>query len=95
MGTVQKIITLFVTLLLLLLLVLIVMYDCVGAYDRTIIMLVCLLIMISIYLLDLLSCSCLSIHPRIITTQTSQVYRYNWVMLLMFYMMVFFVSFVL
>ena len=38
MGTVHKLIILFVTLLLLLLLLLIVIYDCVGMYDETIIM---------------------------------------------------------
>ena len=82
MGTVQKLITLFVTLLLLLLLLLIVMYDCVGAYDETIIMLVCWLIMMSIYLLNLLSCPCSSVPPRIFTTLLSQAYMYIRVMLL-------------
>ena len=50
--------------------------------------LVCWSIMMSIYLLDLLPCPCPSISPRITTAQLSQVYTYNWVMLLMFYMMV-------
>ena len=49
--------------------------------------LVCWSIMMSIYLLDLLSCPCPSVPLRIITTQLSQVYTYNWVVLLMFYMM--------
>jgi len=38
MRTVHKLMTLFATLLFLLLLLLIVIYDCVGTYDETIIM---------------------------------------------------------
>ena len=38
MRTVPELITLFVSLLLVLLLLLIVIYDCVGVYDKTIIM---------------------------------------------------------
>ena len=76
--------TLFVTLLLLLLLLLIVIYNCDGTYvegnDNS--GLVCWSIMVSIYLLNLLSCPCQSVPTRIITTHFFQAYTYNWVMIL-------------
>ena len=75
---------LFVTLLLLLLLLLFVIYDCDGTYiqGNDISGLVCWSKMVSIYLLNLLSCPFQSVPLRITTTQLFQTYTYDWVMLL-------------
>jgi len=79
----QIINTLFVTLLLLLLLLLIVIYDCDVTYEETNNSgLVCWSMMVSIYLLNLLSCLCPSILLRKTTTLLFQAYTYDWMMLL-------------
>ena len=58
---------------------LIVIYDCVGTYNETIIM-----VGMSTSFLNSLShpCPCPSVPPRIFTTLIFQVYTYDWVMLL-------------
>ena len=70
---------LFASLIFVLLLLLIVIYDCDGMYNETIIM-DC---MPTYMLLNLLSCPYPSVPPRIFTTLLFQAYiMYSWVMLL-------------
>ena len=86
MRTVHKSIPLFATLFLLLLLLLIVIYDCVGTYNKTIIINWYVgqwWWIMSTCLLKLLSFPYPPFLPRIIiTTLLSQAYTYSWVMLL-------------
>ena len=84
MGTMRMVIPLQFPLLFLLslLLLLIVIYDCGGTYDKAIIMdwyvghWWCWITM-STYFLNLLSCPCPSVPPRIIITLLFRAYKYK------------------